>query len=267
MKSFSKIAAVALLLSATFTTGCTRVETGNVGVQTSFTKQVSTAEVNPGIHMTIFSDIEQHSVKEIPVVLNDMRPQTKDNLNLRELDVEVYYTVAPAMVAELMIKYAGRTVWADTGDTWYTCYSLVESVARGAAYSVVQTMDSLVAASKRDEIEAIIKRDTQAELDSTDPGAFKISRVVVRNVQVDPSIQDAIKITVAKDKELEAMRKEKEIKTEMAAANANLQKSLTPEILRYKELENMAMAIKDGKDVKFTVLVGSEKAVPVYNLP
>ena len=77
----------ALLLSA-----CGAIESGNVGVRTSFTGSVNTTEMQQGFYTHITSDVQEFSTKEITVALMDMQPKAKDNLTLADLDLEVYYT-------------------------------------------------------------------------------------------------------------------------------------------------------------------------------
>jgi len=233
--------------------GCGRIETNNVGVRTSWDKQINPNEVGEGFYTAITSSVDEFSAKEITIELMNMTPQTGDNLNLRDLDVEVYYRAAKDIISELNMKYAKRNAYDEDKGVYYPAFFLVRSVSRNGIYEKIGNMDSLLVNKNRESLAEQIKSHVQAKLDETDPDAFTITNVIIRNVQVDPSIQDSIKIAVAKDKELEAMQKQEEIAKAVARANNALNQSLTPNILRSRELDIQELAIKEGANLLVTI--------------
>lgn len=91
---------------ASLATGCTRVETGTVGVIKHWNGQFSEQSADVGMHMTILESIYPFVVREIPVQLEDLKPQTKNNGSiLSDLDVSIQYSVNPSKVPTLAIKY------------------------------------------------------------------------------------------------------------------------------------------------------------------
>lgn len=246
----------ALLLSA-----CGAIESGNVGVRTSFTGSVNTTEMQQGFYTHITSDVQQFSTKEITVGLMDMQPKAKDNLTLADLDLEVYYTIDPSKVSEIKIKYSGRD--RKTGGIWYPAYDLVRSVARAASYDAISEYDSLTIHTQRDKIKEQIRVSTQRVLDKTDPGIFQITKVIIRDVKTDPSIEQSIKLAVARNKELEAKSIELEIARKQVEINEALTLSLTPEILEQKRLEVIETACAAGTCI---LSMGDTSATPVYNV-
>jgi regulator of protease activity HflC (stomatin/prohibitin superfamily) len=254
------VASVVLVLLAVLGfTSCGTVETGNVGVRTTLGK-VNPEEVEPGIFLGIpgVSTVQVFSAKEIAVDLNDLTPKARDNLSLRDLDLTVYYKVAPGAIADLYVKYAARHAKADGNREFLPAYQLVHGIARNVIYEEASKMDSLVMHTKRDEMAAAVKRGIQAELDLNDKAVFTITRVVVRALTTDPAIEKAIQESVAAQKQLETTRQriqiaEAEAQVEIkkaegiAKANQIINQSLTREYLQHESnLALMKFAEKGG---------------------
>ena len=106
-------------------------------------------------------------------------------------------------------------------------------------------IDSLTMHKKREQIGGSIKARLQGALDSNDPGVFEVTRVVIRSVLTDPSIEESIREAVANQKRLEAKqvmveieRKNAEIEAiraeGIARANDIINKTLTTEYLQHE---------------------------------
>jgi regulator of protease activity HflC (stomatin/prohibitin superfamily) len=256
-----RIAAVValVLLVLAGATSCGTIETGNVGVRNTLGK-IDPDEVEPGIYLGVpgISSVQAFSAKEIAVDLNDLTPKARDNLSLRDLDLTVYYKVAPASIAELYVKYAARHAKADGSREFLPAYQLVHGIARNVIYEEASKMESLVMHTKRDEMAAAVKRGIQAELDLNDKAVFTITRVVVRALTTDPAIEKAIQESVAAQKQLETTRQriqiaEAEAQVEVkraegvAKANQIINQSLTREYLQHESnLALMKFAEKGG---------------------
>lgn len=264
MKKFLRPLMVFIMLFAMI--GCGTIESNNVGVRTSWDKKINPQEEGDGFYTALFSSVEEFSGKEITIDMKNMRPQAGDNLNLQDLDLEVYYSVDKGKIADLNLKYANRNAFDNGKDVWLPAYDLVKSIARNSTYSQIGQTDSLDINKSRDAIAMAILNEAQSKLDASDPGVFTITKVIIRNVQVDPSIQDSIKINVAKDKELEAAKKQESIATAIARANAALDKSLTPAILEARRLDVMELAVKEGKNLLVTIGGGSGGVTPLMNV-
>jgi regulator of protease activity HflC (stomatin/prohibitin superfamily) len=252
-------AAAALVLLVLGITSCGTIETGNVGVRTTLGK-VNPEEVEPGIYLGLpgVTSVQAFSAKEIAVDLNDLTPKARDNLSLRDLDLTVYYKVAPAAVADLYVKYAARHARADGNREYLPAFQLVHGIARNVIYEEASKMDSLLMHTKRDEMAAAVRRGIQAELDLNDKAVFTITRVVVRALTTDPAIEKAIQESVAALKQLETTRQriqiaEAEAQVEVkkaegiAKANQIINQSLTREYLQHESnLALMKFADKGG---------------------
>jgi regulator of protease activity HflC (stomatin/prohibitin superfamily) len=261
------VLAVLLALVGVFGT----ISTGNVGVRTTL-GVISKDPVTPGVYMKwpFISTVEQFSAKEISVDLNDLKPKAKDNLSLREMDVTVYYRAEADKIAGLQTKYANQSIRAPEGGYQLPAHDLVFRVARNRIYEEVAKVDSLVMHTRREELASEIQRNMQTELDRTDPGVFKVTRVVVRAVVTDPSIEDSIRAAVANQKKLEAMavqteiaKKEADIRvTEargIAESNRIISGSLTREYLQHEA--NQALLRFAEKGNTNTVIVPSGMSV------
>lgn len=258
MRHFITAACAALTL-----TGCGAIQTGEVGVRTTFTGKVVQQEITQGFYTHITSDVREFSTKEIAIELFDMQPKAGDNLTLDDLDIEIYYIIEPSSVVDMHIKYANRHARSGNG-SYLPVYNLVKSFAREAVYETVSEYDSLVVHQERDKIRSQVKNRTQEALDSTDPGVFQIQKVVIRDVKTDPTIEDSIKLAVARNKELEAKKIELQIAREQVLINEALTMSLTPEILEQKRLEVIESACKAGTCI--LSMGGSNSVQPVINV-
>ena len=250
------LSASALLLCA-----CGAIETGEVGVRQSFTGKVNLTEMEQGFYTHFTSRVMQFSAKEITVELMDMQPKAGDNLTLDDLDVEVYYTPNSDIIADLHIKYANRH--AKGQGKLLPAYYLVRSVAREAVYETVSEYDSLVVHQQREKIRNQIKERTQNVLNQTDPNVFDITKVIIRDVKTDPTIEESIKLAVARNKELEAKKIELQIAQEQVLINEALTQSLTPEILEQKRLEVIESACQKGTCI---LSMDGSNATPVLNV-
>jgi len=252
------------------------IATGNVGVRTTL-GVISPETVSPGVYMKwpFISSVEEFSAKEISIDLNDLKPKAKDNLSLREMDVTVYYRAEGAKIPGLQTKYANQSIRAPEGHYHLPAHDLVFRVARNRIYEEVARVDSLVMHTRREELAGQIQQNMQSELDRTDPGVFKITRVVVRAVVTDPSIEESIRAAVANQKKLEAMsvqteiaKKEADIRvTEargIAESNRIISGSLTREYLQHEA--NQALLRFADKGNTNTVVVPANMSIsPLIN--
>jgi regulator of protease activity HflC (stomatin/prohibitin superfamily) len=248
------------------------ISTGNVGVRTTL-GVIGKEPVTPGVYMKWpwISSVDEFSAKEISIELNDLKPKAKDNLSLREMDVTVYYRAEADRIAGLQSKYANQSIRAPEGHYHLPAHDLVFRVARNRIYEEVAKVDSLVMHTRREELANEIQKNMQTELDRTDPGVFKITRVVV----TDPSIEESIRAAVANQKKLEAMavqteiaKKEADVRvTEargIAESNRIIAGSLTREYLQHEA--NQAMLRFAEKGNTNTVIVPSGMSVaPLIN--
>lgn len=251
------------------------IQTGNVGIKTTL-GIISKDEIDPGVYFKwpLLSTVQEFSAKDVVIDLSDLTPKARDNLSLRDMDVSIYYRANASHIAELSAKYASQS--ARHADGYYLpAHELVWRIARNACYEEIAKLDSLVIHTRRDELGTAIARKLQEELDKTDKGVFVISRVVIRSVQTDPSIEQSIQQAVANQKKLEAMQVQTEIAKREAdikiteargisEANRIISGSLTREYLQHEA--NQALLKFAEKGNANTIVVPSGMTVtPLIN--
>src|SRR5687767_1243714 len=251
------------------------VETGNVGVRTTL-GNVSLDEVTPGIYfrIPIVQSVQTFVAKETSVDLNDLKPKAKDNLSLQDLDVSVFFKIADSAVAELYVRYAGQHAFHD--GRWYPAYNLVATLARNAAFEAAAKHDSLILHTKRDDVAADMHATLQGELDKANKGVFNVTRVVIRALSTDRSIEQSIQAAVAAQKQLEQAdiqiriankNAEAEIAKAhgIAKANAIINSSLTREYLQHESnLVLQRFAEKGGSST--VILPANMQAAPLIQV-
>ncbi|MEO6079037.1 MAG: SPFH domain-containing protein [Steroidobacteraceae bacterium] len=264
---------VVLLLGGVFGT----IDTGNVGVRTTL-GTMSRAEVTPGVYLKwpLISRVNEFTAKEIAIDLTDLTPKARDNLSLRDMDISVYYRAEPGAIADLYAKYSGQSERQEGTDYLLPAYNLVYRVARNAAYEEVAKVDSLVMHTQRDALSTAMHENMQAELEMADPGVFKVTRVVIRAVSTDPSIEESIQNAVANQKKLEAMEvqtkiaeKEAQIKVTEARgiseSNRIISGSLTREYLQHEANQALLRFAESGNTSTVIVPAGMSVA-PLINV-
>ena len=132
-------------------------------------------------------------------------------------------------------------------------------------------MDSLVMHTKREEMASAIEANMQAALDKSDPNVFHVTRVVIRSVLTDPSIEESIRQAVSNQKKLEAMavqteiaKKEAEIRvTEargIAESNRIISGSLTREYLQHEANQALMKFAEKGNTNTVVIPAGTSIA-------
>lgn len=273
-----KLFSVFALVLGLFLSGCSQIDTGNVGVSRTMGK-TSAEELHPGTHITWFASVGEFTTKEVALSFNDMRPKAKDNLTIADLDVDVYFKADPGMVAETTVKYQGDivrhedVVQGGTGDL-IAGYNRVSRAAREAIYNGVGEFNATTMHTKRTELSERIRALLQEELDGTDKGVWVIAGVNVRNLVTDPAIEQSIRAAAETDQAIARANKEKELARAeadkarevargQADANRIVAESLTPALIRLREIEAQREFAKQGTH---TVLMGGGGSGALINV-
>ena len=240
-----KIIAVAILIGIVSFMSAYTVQTGNVAVERTL-GQVNHEEQGQGLNFKLpfLTKSMEFSAKEIAIDINDLTPKAADNLSLKDLDVSVFYQVPKDRVSELFVKYAAAAARGADG-IYMPAYGLLVREARAAIYEQVSQIDSLQLHKQRGLLQSSVLEELQRRLNSSDPGDIIITRVVVRALNTDPSIEAAIRDAVEAEKRLEAKqvqveiaKKDAEIEIErakgIAEANNIINSSLTAEYLQHE---------------------------------
>jgi regulator of protease activity HflC (stomatin/prohibitin superfamily) len=245
-----RILTLSVLAAAVLATGCTRIETGEVGVRVGFDKQVQSGELLPGsFNQELIGDVLTFPIKDVNVPLNDMTPVAKDNSTMKDFDAVVVYNINPAQVAELYSTKNKSFHTEFKGDT-YVMYNYIVQNARNAIYKAARKYEALDMADARSDMENFIKEEivrnlTEEKLD----GSIMISQVLIRNVvPADSVVASANELVKAKN---ELKQKEVEVKTaeaesrRMAALANNSGSSIA--FMQAQAMLNISEGIKNGK--------------------
>ena len=248
---------LAVVVAAMLAVGCTQIDTGNVGIESTF-GQVKETSLVPGLYQTVTKTVYEVSGKEIPIALVDMKPKTADNVTLQDLDVAIYYQIQGAQAAKVFTRYASDLVYDGKADAYLLGQGIVTRNAREAAYKAVAKQHSSDVHTKRETVAEDTKKLLQAELDtSVGAGTFIVTNVIVQNLVTDARLEEAIKQaaevefqTRRKNQQIElakAEAKRQQVEAEgVARANSIIAASLTPSLLRMREIETTAQFAKQG---------------------
>jgi regulator of protease activity HflC (stomatin/prohibitin superfamily) len=245
-----RIFTLSILAAAVLATGCTRIETGEVGVRVGFDKQVQPGELLPGsFNQVLIGDVLTFPIKDVNVVLENMTPVAKDNSTMKDLDAVVVYNINPQSVAELY-STKNKSFHAEfKGDT-YVMYNYIVQNARNAIYKAARKYEALDMADNRGEMEKFIQDEIVRNLaEEKLDGTIMISQVLIRNVVPADAVVESANALVRSKNELK--QKEVEVKTaeaesrRMAALANNSGASI--QFMQAQAMLNISEGIKNGK--------------------
>ena len=245
-----RILTLSILAAAVLATGCTRIETGEVGVRVGFDKQVQSGELLPGsFNQVLIGDVLTFPIKDVNVKLDDMTPVAKDNSTMKDFDAVVIYNINQSQVAELYSTKSQAFHARHNGDI-YLMYNYIVQTARNAIYKEARKFEALDMADNRQAMEQSIKETIQKTLtDEKLDGSLIISQVLIRNiVPADSVVASANDLVRAKN---EQKQKEVEVKTarleaERMAALAN-QSAQSIAYMNAQAALNISEGIKNGR--------------------
>lgn len=247
MKSFiSTIIATVLLVA--LTSGCTRVETGHVGVRVAFNGQIEPAELGVGFHQTFIGNVRTYVANEITLQLNDLHPQTKDRTTLSDLDLAFTYSIAPNAIADLVVRYKGRDMEAAHGDI-YPLGLYVTNVVQTATTDVFARYDALTANENREKIVEEVKvRVSQLLEQEKLSSQVRLHQIFIKNLDIAQELKSSVLQVIkaqneltAKSFEVSTARKEAERLVLLSTNKGNI------DYMNAKSLSDIAEGVKNGK--------------------
>jgi regulator of protease activity HflC (stomatin/prohibitin superfamily) len=250
LSKMKRIFTLSILAAAVLATGCTRIETGEVGVRVGFDKQVQSGELLPGsFNQVIIGDVLTFPVKDVNVTLENMTPVAKDNSTMKDFDAVVVYNINPQQVSELYAT-KNRAFHAEfKGDT-YVMYNYIVQNARNAIYKAARKYEALDMADNRGEMEKFIQEEIVRNLaEEKLDGTIMISQVLIRNVVPADAVVESANALVRSKNELK--QKEVEVKTaeaesrRMAALANNSGASIA--FMQAQAMLNISEGIKAGQ--------------------
>ena len=241
---------LSLIAAAVLATGCTRIETGEVGLRVGFDKQVKNEELLPGsFNQTLIGSVMTFPVKEVAVKVDDLTPLAKDNSTMKDFDAIVIYNINPQQVAELYNTKNRSFHAVHNGDT-YLMYNYIFNATRNAVYKSARKYDALDMNDNRSAMEVEMKElITKTLADEKLDGAITITQVLVRQIQpADSVVASANELVRAKNeykqKEVEVQTAKKEAERMQALSN---QGSQSIAYMNAQAALNISEGIKNGR--------------------
>ena len=210
MKTYQKLLAVAVL--AVTATGCTRVQTGDVGVRIGWDKQIQQGELMPGsFNQTLIGDVLMFPVKNVNAAVEDLHPVAKDNSTMKDFDLVVVYNINPQQVSEIY-GTMNRGFHAQEHGEIYLMYNYIQQVAKNAVYKSAREYEALTMNDHRQDMEESVKAHIQHSLKEEKlDGVITVSQVLIKNIlPADTVIASANDLVRAKN---ELQKKEVEVQT------------------------------------------------------
>ena len=242
----------AIVTAMLIATGCTRIETGQVGIRVDMSKQIQGNELMPGSwNQTLVGEVLTFPTKDITVSLENKTPMTSDNSALADFDITMVYAINPASVAEL---YSTKSKAFHTYDTkekdTLLMYNYMQTLVNNASYKAIRGYKSLEVADNRakieTEIQAMVTDTLKAEKLDT---ALTLTLVQIRNIAPNAEIMAAATQYVKSVNEIKV--KENEVKlakleAERMSALAN-QGNQSIEYMKASAQMMIAEGVKNGK--------------------
>ena len=247
----NRFALATLVAASILATGCTRIETGEVGVRIGFDKQIQSGELLPGsFNQSFIGSILTFPIKDVNVVLENMTPVAADNSTMKDFDAVIVYNINPQQVAELYsTKNKSFHAESKSGDT-LVMYNYIVQNARNAIYKAARKYEALDMADKRSEMEKFIQDEIVRNLaEEKLDGSIVINQVMIRNVLPSDTVVESANALVRSKNELK--QKEVEVKTaeaesrRMAALANNSASSIA--FMQAQAMLNISEGIKAGK--------------------
>lgn len=247
-----KLLIASIVASSVFATGCTRIQTGEVGVRVDMSKQIQGSELMPGSwNQTMVGKVMTFPTKDITVALDDVHPLTADNSAMADFDVSVVYGINPTSVAELYsTKSKAFHAYDEKEKDTYLMYHYMVTLTKNAAYKVARNYKSLELADNRakmeEEIRAHVAETLKAEKLDT---SLQLTLVQIRNIAPNQEIMQAATNLVKSQNELKI--KENEVKLakleseRMAALAQNSTQSIA--YMNAQAALNISEGVKNGK--------------------
>ncbi|MES2318449.1 MAG: SPFH domain-containing protein [Pseudomonadota bacterium] len=218
--------AVVVLFSALAATGCSVVDTGEVGLRVNFDKTIESGELIAGsFNQTIIGKVLTFPVKDVSVDVRDLQPLAADNSTMKDFDISVVYNIMPASVSDLYINKSRSFHMVDNTGDIYLMHAYIYQTARNAVYKSARKYEALNMNDNRAQIEQEIQQTMVATLADE-----KLTGIVISQVRVGSMVpSDAVKASAdnlvrakneEKTKEVEVQIAKKEAER-IAALNAN----------------------------------------------
>jgi regulator of protease activity HflC (stomatin/prohibitin superfamily) len=248
-------AVLALLLTAgQFTT----INTGENGLYVGFDGQVKNEILTPGIKYDGFGSIKVFNTRKITVIANDLRPKTKDNTIMKEMDVTVTYSINPTSLYDFYTNYDITNHGVGDGGQVQLMSSYISRLITSAVNQSVDEFPALEVNSKLEQIQDTIKSNLSEALKKNGlEGKITVDSIIVGKADLPDDLVASVNRVVA----AQSANKEQEVKTRTAQLKAEENKALastvTAQSLDYQRNEILKAAMENGSIQKILIVNGT----------
>lgn len=244
------------------TSSWTKISTGENGLYVGFDGQVKNQVLTPGLQFDGAGSIRVFNTRKITVTVNDLRPKTKDNTIMKDMDVTVTYSINPSSLFEFYTGY-------DTSNHGITESGQIQLMAtyisRLITSSVNQSVDEFPALAVNSSLEQIqdqIKGNlTEALAKNGLDGKITIDGVIVGKADLPDDLVASVNRVVAAQSDM----KEQQVKTETAKLKAEQNRALastvTTQSLEYQRNEILKAALESDKIQRMLIINGAKMEI------
>ena len=232
-----------------FTAGqFTTISTGENGLYTNFSGQVTNEILLPGLRYDGFGSIKVFNTRKITVQSNDLTPKTKD------MDVVVTYSLSPSSLFDFYTGYDMSNHGISDNGQIELMSTFIKRLITSAVNQSVDEYPALEVNSSLDKIQDTIKNNLNLSLEKNDlAGKIQIESVVVVKADLPADLVDAVNRVVT----AQSAEREQIVKNRTAELKANENKSIastiTPEYLKYQQNEILRESMKNGSIQKILI--------------
>lgn len=258
-----------LILSlAIMASGCTRIETGEVGLRVNASKEVQGTELLPGTwNQTLVGGVLEFPVRDIAGSLENKQPPTADDVAMQDVDFSYTYSINPNCVSDLWTKQS--RAWHYTEEKSQTTYLMswyMSTLMNNALYKTVRKHTTKVVGDQREAIELDIANIVKAKLASDKLDTCLVPQTIaIRNMQIPASIRESAASVVRSANDLLVKENEVAIAAKealrMQALSANSKSSI--DYMDAQARLNYSEAAKLGKVNTIVVEAGFKGIVNV----
>ena len=248
-------AAVVLLFTAgQFTT----ISTGENGLYINWDGQVKNEILTPGVKYDGFGSIKVFNTRKITVTANDLRPKTKDNTIMKEMDVTVTYSINPNSLFEFYTNYDITNHGIGNNGQIQLMSSYISRLITSAVNQSVDEFPALAVNSNLEQIQDTIKNNLSEALKKNGlEGKITVDSIIVGKADLPDDLVASVNRVVA----AQSANKEQQVKTETAQLKAEENKALASTVssqsLEYQRNEILRAAMENGSIQKMLIVNGT----------
>lgn len=259
--------ALALMAVLAFTSGCTRIATGEVGLRVDMSNQTLPGELLPGSwNQTFWGSVLEFPVRDVPLSIVDAHPLTSDKTPLQDFDLTAAYAINPSCVSDLWTTKSKTFHGMTRNNEWLLMQQFVQNTLNAASWKAVADYKALEISDKREAIQASIHKGVQDELKALKyDTCLTVGSIQVKSIVPDQSILASAKAVVNKANELAAKNAEVQIaEAENRRLEALSKNGQNLDVMRLENERMIAQGIRDGR-VNTIVIPAEMKGM--VNLP